>query len=115
MNKLEAIEKAIKIIHNEKKGYRKDLIEKVGRILVDDESVNDEELITKAGKSFVDELAKRGLISQGVTASDNHPNDFKRTWGIVAEKVDEYRRLFSREISEESRRKGRYLYSIGVR
>lgn len=114
MNKLEAIEKAIEIIHTQRKGYRKDLIEKVGRILVD-ESVNDEELIIKAGKSFVDELAKRGLISQGVTASDNHPNDFKRTWGIVAEKVDEYRRLFSREISEESRRKGRYLYSIGVR
>lgn len=96
MSRLENIKRAIEIIYNEKNGYREDLINKVG-------------------KPLVEELAKRGFISQGVTIDDENPNNFKRTWGIVAEKVEEYRRLFSNEISEDSKRIGRYLYSIGVR
>lgn len=95
--KVEDLKKAIDIIQKETNGYRDDLIKKVG------------------STEIVDELAKYGCISQGVTKDDANPSNYKRTWGIVAEKVEEYARLFSREISDRDKSLGRYLYSIGVR
>lgn len=95
--KVEDLKKAIDIIQEETNGYREDLIKKVG------------------SSDIVDELAKYGCISQGVTKDDDNPANYKRTWGIVVEKVEEYIRLFSDDISERDRGLGRYLYSIGVR
>ncbi|PXV62364.1 hypothetical protein CLV62_12052 [Dysgonomonas alginatilytica] len=94
--KKDLLQQAIDYIATEKKGYRDDL-----------ERLFGEEIIKK--------LAKKGYISQGSTQDDNDSNNFKRTWGIVSERMDMHNTIFTFSPSQKDKELGRKLYNLGFR